>query len=176
MIRLLFYRAAPVSYRDVAARLGLATGSIGFIRGRCLKRLQRALEKAGLLVRHGSRAWQAESDELIDRAGGLQHRRGRARAFCAGTSELWDAAVVERLYARVVRLARTDLQRADRLAQAAPWMAEKLDDDGCRAQSLRAIGHVQFIARQVSRGPGTLRRGGEAVPAGRDATWTWRAR
>jgi len=34
-------------YQEVAKRLGLATGSIGFIRGRCLRRLQRALEKAG---------------------------------------------------------------------------------------------------------------------------------
>jgi RNA polymerase sigma factor (sigma-70 family) len=47
MIRLLFYQQPQVSYRDVAQRLGLATGSIGFIRGRCLKRLQRTLEKAG---------------------------------------------------------------------------------------------------------------------------------
>ena len=38
-----------------------------------------------------------------------------------------------------------DLQRADRLAHAAKWIAEKLDDDGCRAQSLRATGHVRFI-------------------------------
>ena len=36
IIRLLFYEPEPVSYRDLAARLGLATGSIGFIRGRCL--------------------------------------------------------------------------------------------------------------------------------------------
>jgi RNA polymerase sigma factor (sigma-70 family) len=47
MIRLLFYQQPQVSYRDVAERLGLATGSIGFIRGRCLKRLQRALEELG---------------------------------------------------------------------------------------------------------------------------------
>jgi RNA polymerase sigma factor (sigma-70 family) len=47
IIRLLFYEAEPISYRDLAARLGLATGSIGFIRGRCLKRLERALEEAG---------------------------------------------------------------------------------------------------------------------------------
>jgi RNA polymerase sigma factor (sigma-70 family) len=47
MIRLLFYQQPQVSYRDVAERLGLATGSIGFIRGRCLKRLQRTLEKWG---------------------------------------------------------------------------------------------------------------------------------
>ena len=47
MIRMLFYQEPHVSYRDVAKRLGLATGSIGFIRGRCLKRLQRALEESG---------------------------------------------------------------------------------------------------------------------------------
>ena len=47
MIRLLFYEQPQLSYRDVAARLGLATGSIGFIRGRCLQRLQRNLEKRG---------------------------------------------------------------------------------------------------------------------------------
>jgi RNA polymerase sigma factor (sigma-70 family) len=48
MIRLLFYEQPPLPYRDVARRLGLATGSIGFIRGRCLKRLQRALERRGV--------------------------------------------------------------------------------------------------------------------------------
>jgi RNA polymerase sigma factor (sigma-70 family) len=47
MIRMLFYQEPQVSYREVAQRLGLATGSIGFIRGRCLKRLQRALEALG---------------------------------------------------------------------------------------------------------------------------------
>ena len=47
MIRLLFYEHPPLPYKEVAGRLGLATGSIGFIRGRCLKRLAKALEKAG---------------------------------------------------------------------------------------------------------------------------------
>jgi RNA polymerase sigma factor (sigma-70 family) len=47
MIRMLFFEEPQVSYRDVAARLGLATGSIGFIRGRCLERLQRTLEDLG---------------------------------------------------------------------------------------------------------------------------------
>lgn len=47
IVRLLFYEAEPVSYRDLAQRLGLATGSIGFIRGRCLKRLERALQELG---------------------------------------------------------------------------------------------------------------------------------
>lgn len=43
MIRLLFYEQPPLPYDKVAQQLGLATGSIGFIRGRCLKRLQKIL-------------------------------------------------------------------------------------------------------------------------------------
>lgn len=48
LIQLLFYSHPPMRYREVAQRLGLAVGSIGFIRGRCLKRLQKNLEKRGL--------------------------------------------------------------------------------------------------------------------------------
>jgi RNA polymerase sigma factor (sigma-70 family) len=47
MIQLLFFSDPPIPYADVATRLGLATGSIGFIRGRCLKKLQRALDERG---------------------------------------------------------------------------------------------------------------------------------
>ena len=47
MIRLLFYVDPPLPYREVAKRLGLATGSIGFIRGRCLQHLQKHLEALG---------------------------------------------------------------------------------------------------------------------------------
>jgi RNA polymerase sigma factor (sigma-70 family) len=48
MVRLLFFEDPPRPYDEVAKQLGLATGSIGFIRGRCLKRLREALEKGGL--------------------------------------------------------------------------------------------------------------------------------
>jgi RNA polymerase sigma factor (sigma-70 family) len=47
MIQLLFYEQPPLPYAEVARRLGLATGSIGFIRGRCLERLQKNLRQAG---------------------------------------------------------------------------------------------------------------------------------
>jgi RNA polymerase sigma factor (sigma-70 family) len=47
MVRLLFYEQPPLPYSEVAQRLGLALGSIGFIRGRCLKRLQKLLEDVG---------------------------------------------------------------------------------------------------------------------------------
>lgn len=48
MVQLLFFTQPPLPYKEVAERLGLATGSIGFIRGRCLKKLQAALEALGL--------------------------------------------------------------------------------------------------------------------------------
>lgn len=47
MVRMLFYGSPPVPYAEVAKRLGLATGSIGFIRGRCLKKLEAALRTRG---------------------------------------------------------------------------------------------------------------------------------
>ena len=47
LIHLLFFEATPIPYKEVGRRLGLATGSIGFIRGRCLTKLQRALEDEG---------------------------------------------------------------------------------------------------------------------------------
>jgi RNA polymerase sigma factor (sigma-70 family) len=45
MIRMLFYEQPPRPYLDVAKELGLAEGSIGFIRGRCLDKLKKALDK-----------------------------------------------------------------------------------------------------------------------------------
>ena len=43
LVQLLFYEHPPRPYRDIARQLGLATGSIGFIRGRCLARLAQSL-------------------------------------------------------------------------------------------------------------------------------------
>jgi RNA polymerase sigma factor (sigma-70 family) len=47
MITLLFFEHPPQPYQEVAEKLGLARGSIGFIRGRCLKRLKRILQDKG---------------------------------------------------------------------------------------------------------------------------------
>jgi RNA polymerase sigma factor (sigma-70 family) len=47
MIELLFFEHPPLPYTEVARRLQLAKGSIGFIRGRCLKRLKKVLEEKG---------------------------------------------------------------------------------------------------------------------------------
>lgn len=43
LLKLLFYTSKPPAYGDVAAQLGIAEGSIGPIRARCLERLHRRL-------------------------------------------------------------------------------------------------------------------------------------
>lgn len=47
LVRLLFFEQPALPYAEVAQRLGLATGSIGFIRGRCLEKLRKALIEYG---------------------------------------------------------------------------------------------------------------------------------
>jgi RNA polymerase sigma factor (sigma-70 family) len=47
MVRMLFFETPPRPYQEVAKELGIATGSIGFIRGRCLGQLKKQLEKMG---------------------------------------------------------------------------------------------------------------------------------
>lgn len=47
LVRMLFFEQPPLPYNELAKRLGLATGSIGFIRGRCLNRLQKILGELG---------------------------------------------------------------------------------------------------------------------------------
>jgi RNA polymerase sigma factor (sigma-70 family) len=47
LVKMLFFQQPPLPYTEVAQKLGLATGSIGFIRGRCLNRLQKILSELG---------------------------------------------------------------------------------------------------------------------------------
>lgn len=48
MVQMLFFETPARPYKDVASQLGVATGSIGFLRNRCLDRLRSALEEIGL--------------------------------------------------------------------------------------------------------------------------------
>jgi len=47
MVAMLFFDDPPRPYGQVAKELGLASGSIGFIRGRCLKKMRQLLEEKG---------------------------------------------------------------------------------------------------------------------------------
>jgi RNA polymerase sigma factor (sigma-70 family) len=48
LIRMLFFEEPAVPYEEVARKLGLAKGSIGFVRMRCLKRLRKILQENSL--------------------------------------------------------------------------------------------------------------------------------
>jgi DNA-directed RNA polymerase specialized sigma24 family protein len=45
LVQMLFFHDPPLKYDTVASRLGLATGSVGFIRARCLKKLRGILSE-----------------------------------------------------------------------------------------------------------------------------------
>ncbi len=47
MVRMLFFETPPRPYEEIARELCIATGSIGFIRGRCLIKLKQQLENMG---------------------------------------------------------------------------------------------------------------------------------
>lgn len=47
MIHMLFFEFPARPYEHIAQKLGLATGSIGFIRGRCLAKLRKHLQSRG---------------------------------------------------------------------------------------------------------------------------------
>jgi DNA-directed RNA polymerase specialized sigma24 family protein len=47
LVELLFFEIPPRPYTEVAAELGLALGSIGFTRQKCIERLRRQLEQLG---------------------------------------------------------------------------------------------------------------------------------
>jgi RNA polymerase sigma factor (sigma-70 family) len=47
LVQMLFFETPARPYQQVASALGLAAGSIGFIRGRCLTRLRRELQRLG---------------------------------------------------------------------------------------------------------------------------------
>lgn len=47
LVRMLFFESPARPYNEIAKSLTLATGSIGFIRARCLNKLRRRLEEMG---------------------------------------------------------------------------------------------------------------------------------
>ena len=48
LVHKLFFESPPRPYQEIAEELGLATGSIGFVRRRCLDKLRQRLEDLGV--------------------------------------------------------------------------------------------------------------------------------
>lgn len=90
-------------------------------------------------VKTGSRTDWIEQISLSDNE--KTRRRLLQRHIVRGSN-----GCVDRLYAEVVRLARMDLHRASRVAQALQWLAADLQENYGNAQSLRAQGHISYLS------------------------------
>ncbi len=82
--------------------------------------------------------------DSIARIGSIPNDRARL-SLIRRSSRLHNPEAVKMIYEEVVRLARIDVQQADRLARAATWIAEQLGDESCRALGYRATGHVLLM-------------------------------
>jgi CHAT domain-containing protein len=71
--------------------------------------------------------------------------------FLAENLELHQPTMVVWLCEQVPALSQVDLQQADNVTRAAVCLAEQLNDDSCRAHSLRATGHVFFLRGEHAR-------------------------
>jgi CHAT domain-containing protein len=72
-------------------------------------------------------------------------QKQRRRALLLAAREWWQPQTVTRLYDEMVRLARIDLRQAERLALAAAWLSQQIDDEASQATGLRALGHIFFL-------------------------------
>ena len=97
--------------------------------------------------------------ELIEALAQEPTGQGRARVL-REHRDRWDASLMQAMYDYVVRLARSDLQQASRVALAAKWLAAQMHDEAAAAQSSRALGHV---ALNLGRHREAVRRYNDAL-------------
>lgn len=81
-------------------------------------------------------------EELIDLVANTEPGEAQ-RALLRKKPGLRERDVVLRIADAVPQAARQDVARADRLAAAASWLADLLDDDFCRARGARAVANVR---------------------------------
>lgn len=94
---------------------------------------------------HSRRAISSQdSQDLLSGLVELKDDRER-REFLDNFAHLHNREGVERLTDKVSQLMHVDLQRAERLAFTALWLAEDLDDDHCRGRSFRAAANVSYL-------------------------------
>ncbi len=86
---------------------------------------------------------------IIDLAG--MPEEGPRYAFLATQADKRSRSAVDSLYNAVVIYARVDLQKAERMARAATWIAEQINDSYSSAQSARAVGHVFYLTSKYQK-------------------------
>ncbi len=85
----------------------------------------------------------ASPDSLVEKVANTASERER-REILAGSAELNSVEGVKLLYSEVLKLAYVDLEKGERLAESAHWLAGELGDPIARAFALRSTGHLLF--------------------------------
>ncbi len=101
------------------------------------------------------------TDRLIQRLAATADPVARVRLLEAHPRRR-SLETVESLADEIPRRGRVDLAEAERLSDAAAWLAERLDDDYARGRSHRATGHVLALQGHFED---ALHRYGQAVDA-----------
>jgi CHAT domain-containing protein len=97
-----------------------------------------------------SESLATDEKEWLAALAGLSEETER-RQFLAQNVELHQPRLVAWLCEQIPVLSRADLRQAENVARAAVWLAEELNDDSCRAHSLRAAGHMLFLRGEHAR-------------------------
>ena len=179
MITLLFFEHPPQPYNEVAEKLGLARGSIGFIRGRCLKRLKTNPAGEGLLMQPVIPPLRPGQPGRVAGSGG---QSAAPAAAPDGRARLLEAETVGRFYDEVVRRMHVDIPQAERMARSAAWLSGRLGRRRrARRRTARPGPHLRAQA-PVRQALGALRAGARDLRAagrrdgGRRARSTARSR
>jgi tetratricopeptide (TPR) repeat protein len=87
----------------------------------------------------------AELDSLLEALAAEPDARRRRQLLAAHRRP----EVVSHLYDEVVRLARIDLRKAERMAHCATWLSSRVADEPARALGLRAAGHIHYLRHRT---------------------------
>jgi len=145
LVEMLFFESPSRPYAEVAAELGLALGSIGFTRQKCMERLRRQLEELGF-TDDACSAHKKTSGSLIAGMGQLSTDIAR-RNFLARHPKLISQSTIEQLAQLVVQRVRVSTKEALHLAEAAMLIAKRLRRKEAQPLALRANGQRPLFHR-----------------------------
>lgn len=113
---------------------------------------------------------------LISRVAKSRNKRA-VQALLRRNVKFHHATAVEHLSDAVAKVIHIDLDHAERLSEAARWIADRVGDDYCRAKALRAMGNVHYSRSRYQRALGLwesaaelFQSGGSEVEVGRTLT------
>ena len=170
MIEMLFFQQPPMAYNEVAQKLQLAIGSIGFIRGRQLfEKAEAGSGSEGILM-------AGNLSELMEQLAQEPQKR-RRRELLMEAREWWAARPrSRRLYDEMVAAGEGNGSCGQAEAAGAGGivvLSKRIDDESLAGhRALRAVGHIYFLQGQPSAGLRALPESAGNFTSGWE--WIWK--